>query len=283
MKFGVDVSHWQGNVNWDLAKDRGVEFVYLKGTDFTKLTGVGFEDSKLRQNVKDLDRLQIPYGIYHWLQPNVDGLKQADYFLSVYHSIGCSLPPVVDFEDQSFLDKNKYLYRLQQWLERVFERTNKKPVVYTRKSFINQFDKKRVGFLSSYGLWQALYPVPQARYKNELVLFIKPKPFYPFTRGWLIWQYSEKGDGKYYGAQSAQIDLNWMKDEADDVVSKINVMVTATSGLRVRKDPSTNAEILKTLPYKTIVTVDLDNSTSEWYKLLDEPGYIFKSYTSFVP
>lgn len=278
MKFGIDVSHWQGVINWDLAVERGVEFAYLKATDFNRFSGTGFEDSRLRENAKNLDRLKLPYGLYHWLQPNVDGLRQADFFLRVYHSLGSTLPPAVDFEDSSFRDKNRYLYYLQQWLERVAEQTNTRPVIYTRKSFLRQFDSKRIGFLGSYLLWEAFYPVPQARYKAFPL--IHPKPYYPFT-SWYMWQYSEKGNGLYYGVSSRQVDLNWMNDTTPTSVLK--VMVTATAGLRVRKEPSTNSDILKTLPYKTQILVDLSQSTSDWYKLYQEDGYIYKLYTTIVP
>lgn len=62
-----------------------------------------------------------------------------------------------------------------------------------------------------------------------------------------------------------------------------DVQVTAVEGLRVRREPNLNSDIITVIPYQTIVTITDDHKTS-WYKTnnaeLYENGYIFKDYTT---
>lgn len=63
--------------------------------------------------------------------------------------------------------------------------------------------------------------------------------------------------------------------------SAYDVQITATSGLRVRSEPSTDSEIIAILPYRTVITIRDDHNT-DWYQLGEryQNGYIFKEYTS---
>lgn len=82
MKWGIDVSRWQGNFNFEKAKAEGVEFAILKagGGD----AGL-YKDGKFERNYAECQRLGIPVGVYFFGQamdlPTAQ--KEADYFLGL--------------------------------------------------------------------------------------------------------------------------------------------------------------------------------------------------------
>ena len=79
MKWGIDVSRWQGNFNFELAKRQGIEFAILKagGGD----AGL-YADGKFERNMKECERLGIPVGAYFFGQAmdTNQAMKEAEYF-----------------------------------------------------------------------------------------------------------------------------------------------------------------------------------------------------------
>lgn len=79
MKWGIDVSRWQGNFDFALAKRQGVEFAILKagGGD----AGL-YADGKFERNMKECERLGIPVGAYFFGQAmdTNQAMKEAEYF-----------------------------------------------------------------------------------------------------------------------------------------------------------------------------------------------------------
>ena len=62
---GVDVSHWQGNVNWTNLKNAGVQFAFAKATE-----GVDFVDIKFHQNMANARAAGVWIGPYHYARPD---------------------------------------------------------------------------------------------------------------------------------------------------------------------------------------------------------------------
>ena len=58
---GIDVSHWQGNINWNSVKNDGVEFAFTKATE-----GVDFIDSRYVQNMNNASAAGVYIGPYHF-------------------------------------------------------------------------------------------------------------------------------------------------------------------------------------------------------------------------
>lgn len=73
MKKGIDVSEWQENIDWDQVKKSGIEFAIIRcgfGMDFESQ-----DDAYYERNVKECERLGIPYGIY--LMSYADSIEKA--------------------------------------------------------------------------------------------------------------------------------------------------------------------------------------------------------------
>ena len=78
-KIGIDVSHWQGNIDFQKVKDAGVEFVYIR---IGRGNGIGKEfvlDSKFKQNIEGFNKVGIPVGLYFYTYAasSKDAIKEA--------------------------------------------------------------------------------------------------------------------------------------------------------------------------------------------------------------
>lgn len=214
--FGIDVSHWQGNIDWNKVKSKGVKFAITKINDVGWGTRKPFYDSKSVQNYNSAKEVGILVGGYSWLNPNYDGKLLALHYLDWCQNRPLDIPPILDFEDNNVVNKNDYLYKAQQWLDTVATRTNKKPIIYTRASYLDIFDRSKTAWMGEYSLWVAHYI--QRTYPTI------PREW----DDWDIWQYSEHGHypyyihadrnnkyGKSFGVQSYGLDTNWFNGKYD--------------------------------------------------------------------
>jgi lysozyme len=208
MTIGIDVSHWSGKMDWAKAKAAGVSLGIFKGSDFTSDGKTGFVDIQAENNWKGTRDAGINNGVFCWLQPGADPTVQGRYFLdNVWARYPTNLPPVLDFEDKKVTASGcftDYLWRAKVWLELVEKETATIPIIYTSKGFMMDFDIKKSGWMNKYPLWLAWYP------KIKISRPTAPKPW----DSWIIWQYSETGDGRLYGAESTAMDM----DEFDEAV-----------------------------------------------------------------
>lgn len=102
MITGVDVSHWQGDVDFDALKRQGYEFAGIKATQGTWLV-----DEKLEQNVARCKAADMAHFLYHFLDPVQDGYQdgneQHEYFLENTKGLHGQLPNALDVEWQAEL------------------------------------------------------------------------------------------------------------------------------------------------------------------------------------
>lgn len=289
---GVDISHWQGVFYPSVFLQKGLNFVISKGSDFFRNIEQGFYDSRVRYNAEACFSFNIPFGIYMWLKPQYSSKKQVDFFLALYKELNPQIKAVVDFEEfPSNLTSTEILYKLQETLDYLESQVGYRPVLYSRDSIINAFPQIKRGFLKRYPYWKAWYPYRSFLHKEQYKYFPEsdlnlPRLTYPFTEENLVlWQFSEKGDGKFYGVSSGNVDLDYcIKDlpivNPPPTITEeiITVRIVASLGLRVREEPDLESKILKVLPYNTVIRVNLKASTTDFYKLADEEGYIFKNW-----
>ncbi|MEV0401727.1 GH25 family lysozyme [Actinoallomurus sp. NPDC050550] len=100
---GLDVSGWQGNVDWNAVKANGAEFAYVKATESTT-----YHSSFFPQQFNGAHDVGIVRGAYHYAIPNkASGAAQADYFADNgggQTGDGITLPGVLDIEDDPYTD-----------------------------------------------------------------------------------------------------------------------------------------------------------------------------------
>src|SRR5437762_1634729 len=73
---GVDVTHFNGTVNWAAVRAAGIDFAFIKATDGTTLV-----DSKFSTNWNGSGQNGIIRGAYHFFQPTLGAVAQADFFV----------------------------------------------------------------------------------------------------------------------------------------------------------------------------------------------------------
>lgn len=171
--FGIDVSHYQGKINWDSLqkgnKDFPLNFVFIRAT-----AGDNGTDSRFKTNWKEAGAHGFIKGAYHYYRPNENSLKQAENFIDKVKLQKGDLPPVLDIEQipsEQSMDSLKS--GLKRWLDKVEKHYGMKPIIYTGESFYTDFLRKE---FIGYDLWIANYSF----FAEE----IRPE--------WLFWQFTDK-------------------------------------------------------------------------------------------
>ncbi len=165
---GVDVSHYQGHVDWSAVEKAGVGFAFVKATE-----GTTYADPTFRRHWAALGETRILRGAYHRFKPTRDAAAQAEHFLAVVPVREGDLPPVLDVEATDGVSDARLIRGVRTWLSTVERRTGVRPVVYTKPGF----RRAHLGAaLDDYPLWIAEYGVDS--------------PSHP---RWTFWQHSERG------------------------------------------------------------------------------------------
>jgi lysozyme len=173
---GVDVSHFDGTVDWAAARRDGIGFAIIKATE-----GTSFVDNHFAANWTNTRANGIIHGAYHFFRPKSDPVAQADFFVKVAGSPKSGdLPPVIDLEVTDGLTAAQVAAGARTFLQRVQQVTGRVPMIYTSVRVFNSLLGGPAGF-SPYSLWVANWNV---RCPNI------PDP--PWTR-WTFWQSSATG------------------------------------------------------------------------------------------
>ncbi|AGB04467.1 lysozyme M1 (1,4-beta-N-acetylmuramidase) [Aciduliprofundum sp. MAR08-339] len=178
--YGVDVSHWQGEVNWQEVYNDGYRFAFVKATQ-----GTSYVDSEFTTNMKNGHAAGLYMGAYHFAEPNTpiesDADQEADHFvntISPYLKDGY-LVPVLDLEDNS---NDLTWTQLTDWANafcsRVYNETGIRPLIYTSSSWAENLAQS----ITQWDLWIAEYTGDTSEEPNTGV--------WP---SWSFWQYTDSG------------------------------------------------------------------------------------------
>ncbi|AUZ39537.1 GH25 family lysozyme [Bacillus sp. MBGLi79] len=178
---GIDVSHWQGNIDWKKVAKDGIKFAFIKATEGTTLI-----DKKFKRNVLGANAAGIKTGAYHFARfgSKSEALAEARFFLSLVKKVSLSYPLVLDLEvNQRNVDKSVLTNAAVAFLREI-ESAGYFAMIYSSKSFFEIcLDESK---LKPFALWIA-------RYSSKL------------GRDADIWQYSDSG--KVAGI-SGNVDMN---------------------------------------------------------------------------
>lgn len=182
---GLDVSHYQGHIDWDVVPTASYDYVLIKATG-----GTAYVDPRLRENAAGAKAKNLPHGFYHFYDPQLDPYLQARHFINAVRAFGAPLRPVLDVEIIQTQSTRAIREGVLIWLKTVEKAFGCKPLLYTDRVFWD--DHLSAGF-KRYGLWLADY--------TEFLTLPKKRP------QWLLWQYSDTG--RVSGIPSI-VDLNQM-------------------------------------------------------------------------
>ncbi len=184
---GIDVSHYQGEIDWDeLFQNSSVEisFVFCKATEGTHIL-----DERWRRNRNMLRERKVPIGAYHYFRPEIDATLQARFFLKHYASQQNDLPPVIDVEEEGE-DAISLINDVKRWMDIVEQKTGKQPIIYTN---FYMFQKIFETNFRNYKFWIANYSDQPQRLKDDRIIY---------------WQYSDQGE---VPGIKGKVDLNMSK------------------------------------------------------------------------
>jgi len=175
--YGIDISHYQGDVIKLMASTDSLHFVFAKATE-----GTGYIDPDFRTNWREIKEKGLIRGAYHFYRFSDSPIAQAEHFASQIQDLAYSdMAPVVDVE-QGSLGQNVSIANmnsdLKQFLTHLEKLVGRQPIIYTNTSFSNRY-LTNTSF-SNYSLWLADYT--------------KNKPRVPDLwkeNGYLIWQKSQ--------------------------------------------------------------------------------------------
>jgi GH25 family lysozyme M1 (1,4-beta-N-acetylmuramidase) len=161
--YGMDVSGYQGNVNWSAAYANGGRFAYVKATE-----GTGYTNPYFAQQYNGSYNVGMIRGAYHFARPNVSsGATQADYFVNHgggWSRDGKTLPGALDIEWNPYSGGTCYglsASGMVSWIvsfsNEYHARTSRWPVIYTATSWWSQCTGNAGDFSSTNPLWVARY------------------------------------------------------------------------------------------------------------------------------
>lgn len=190
---GVDVSSYQGDIDWKTVENQDMKFAFIKATE-----GSSHVDEKFEMNWKNIRKTDMRAGAYHFMSYDSPAKSQAENFISHVDKTDDMLPPVVDVEfygkyipDGRHPPKHKLRGILSAILDRLEKEYGIKPIIYTTPYIYSNYICSN---FKSYDIWISAPDFPAS-----------------LTDGkeWTFLQYSFKGKLKGFGGgESANIDLN---------------------------------------------------------------------------
>lgn len=185
---GIDISRWQGHIDWNRVRGSGVSFAFIKSTE-----GADHIDPNFRRYWHEAAQARIPRGAYHYYYFCRTGAEQAQWFIrNVPREVG-SLPPVLDIEWTNSKTcprrppPSEVKREASIFMDIVGRHYGQRPIIYTTVDF---YRDNRMGDMRAEFWLRSVADHPRVRYPGQR---------------WAFWQYT--GTGIVPGIQG-NVDLN---------------------------------------------------------------------------
>ncbi|BBG29800.1 glycoside hydrolase family 25 protein [Zymobacter palmae] len=185
---GIDVSRWQGDIDFNAVRDAGMQFVFIKATE-----GGTFVDPRFTENWQKANAAGLKVGVYHYFRAtsstpeeqknNIVNTLRAAGFDPAVHVLAIDIETArnTDATNEQMADN---AFELLQKLEQDGVLGGTLPLIYCdNNTWRNHLDAQRHDF-SRYGLWIANWNVETPTI---------PDTWQQAGKDWSVWQYSSKG------------------------------------------------------------------------------------------
>jgi len=195
-EMGIDISHHQGNIDWQAVRTSDVRFAYMKATE-----GRDFKDKRFDENWQAARAAGLPVGAYHFFSPCRPGAEQAAHFINIVpNEADQILPHAVDAEQLGPCRYGKLVDDIAREIEIFLNLTEQhyglRPIIYTDRAFHEaELERKLIG--ETFWLRSLIYP-PSYRKEN-----------------WAIWQYHNRGTRP---GITGPVDLNVVRGTLRDKI-----------------------------------------------------------------
>lgn len=188
---GVDVSHYQGTIDWDRVARAKVAFAYIKATE-----GTSYVDTRFAENWQRAARSGVPRGAYHFFRHCKPGKAQAAHFIARVPKDVFALPPAIDVEDMRECSGASFdpVVKISDFLDAVEAYFGCRPLIYTTPQYEQAYLS---GALSRERFWLRSIHLPPAYRRSD----------------WVFWQYHHMGRRP---GISGPVDLNAYRGTAAD-------------------------------------------------------------------
>lgn len=148
--LGIDVSHYQGEIDWATMANQNIDFAFIKATE-----GSTYVDDYFESNWDNAKKTSIKIGAYHFFSFQTSGKRQAKHYIDTVGYQSGTLFPVVDVElygkyRKSPVEKEYVIQELSDYLYELEMYYGVKPIIYTTmKTYQLYFSNE----LLEYPLW----------------------------------------------------------------------------------------------------------------------------------
>ena len=177
---GIDISHWQGTIDWAQVAAAGKSFAIAKATE-----GIGYRDDTYTRNQAQAMANGLKFGAYHFARPENDPVREADWFVDNANYQRGMIIPTLDLERTGGRGPTGLTNWTKAWVQRVEERLGVKPMIYMSPSFWRTNLNDTTWFADNgYDVlwiahWGVQTPLPPAANWGG--------------KGWTFWQYTSSG------------------------------------------------------------------------------------------
>jgi GH25 family lysozyme M1 (1,4-beta-N-acetylmuramidase) len=201
---GIDVSYYQGTIDWAKVKAAGVAFAFVRVSD-----GLANIDSKFSQNWSGTRAAGVIRGAYQFFRPNLDAAAQANLFVQKVGKLAADdLPPVIDVEATGSQSAAVIAAKVRIWIDIVEAATGKKPIIYTGYYFWR--DSVGDAKFPGYPLWIAAY--------------VNHCPDLP--SGWDTWSFWQTSSTGQIAGIAGAVDINSFNGDRAGLLAMTGVAAT---------------------------------------------------------
>ena len=186
---GVDVSHYQGDIDWPVLVAQGrLQFAYIKATE-----GSAGVDEYFEANWNGAREAGLRAGAYHFFSYDSPGADQAAHFIDTVPAVSGALPPAIDVEFYGDYDKSPapvdaVVPQLQAMIDALTAHYGRAPVIYCTDRSYRLYVQGR---FEDCGVWiRSVYGAPR-------------RPL-----DWVFWQYDARARLKGYSGAEQFIDMD---------------------------------------------------------------------------
>ena len=197
--IGVDVSHYQGSIDWEKLAGQNLDFAFIKATE-----GSSHIDECFYDNWKEAGKTGLYIGAYHFFSFDSDGSRQAQFYIDTVGDLSGKIAPVVDVEFYGDKEKNppgkdEVVEQLSRMLETLEEYYQVKPVIYTTYKVYNAYIKDA---FEEYPLW---------------IRNVYYQPLITAGKEWIFWQYTDTAVLEGYQGTEKYIDMNVFRGTREEL------------------------------------------------------------------
>lgn len=218
-KKGIDVSHHQGEMNWETAQAAGIDFALIRcgfGSEWNGTGDYAQDDAQWRRNADECTRLGIPFGVYLYSYATTEeqARSEADHVARLLGLVAAPYEGLDDYTDSPYQLSYPVYYDLE---DKAITGLYPEEMAHLTEVF---FDRLReLGYTGEEGVYASLNwtrgrltDAAFDRWRDNLWI-ARYSSTLDYTGAYAIWQPSCTESGARYGAQSEDIDIDFVMEE----------------------------------------------------------------------